>query len=83
MERGVKITSHYGYVQKGNRYFWKMGATTKFNQGFKSKKDCEDWINEKKDQYGFDWRFGFMVKFKKFDYLFVLVDRYGKEVKMF
>lgn len=70
----------YGYKQKRNRYFWQTGPTTRFNQGFRSKQNCEDWINSRREQYGLDWRVGFMVKFKKFDHTFILVDRNGKEV---
>ena len=82
MSNGYVILSTHGYIQKGNRYFWKIGAETKFNQGFKSKQDCENWINKKKDEYGLEWRVGFMVKFKKFDQPWVLVDRKGNDVKI-
>lgn len=75
------VSGSHGYIQKGNRYFWKIGAKTKFNQGFKSKEDCDNWINEVREKYGFDWRVGFMVKFKKFDETWVLVTRKGDEVK--
>lgn len=73
----------YGYFQKGNRYFFKIGATTHFNMGFKSKNDCDKWINEKRNQYGLDWRCGFMIKFISFQNTFILVDRKGNEVKAF
>lgn len=82
MSNGYVILSTHGYIQKGNRYFWKIGAETKFNQGFKSKRDCDKWVDEKRIEYGFEWRVGFMVKFKKFDQPWVLVDRKGNEVKI-
>lgn len=77
------VSGSYGYFQKGNRYFFKIGATTHFNMGFKSKNDCDKWIQEKRNQYGLDWRCGFMVKFVKFQTPFILVDRKGNEVKAF
>lgn len=75
------VVGSYGYSQKGNRYFWRIGAKTKFNQGFKSKDDCEEWINKVRDKYGFDWRAGFQIKFRQFDLPWTLVDRKGNEVK--
>jgi hypothetical protein len=77
----ASVSSSHGYIQKGNRYFWRIGAKTKFYQGFKSKDDCDKWINEVRDKYGFDWRVGFIVKFKKFDEPWTLVTRKGDEVK--
>lgn len=77
------MTNMYGYLQKGNRYFWKIGANTNFQYGFKSKQDCDNWINEVRDRYLFDWRVGFMVKFRKFEQPFILVNRRGEEVKAF
>jgi hypothetical protein len=76
----IFVGSH-GYEQKGNRYFWRIGAKTKFNQGFKSKDDCDEWINKVRDKYGFDWRVGFQVKFNQFDLPWTLVDSKGVEVK--
>jgi hypothetical protein len=76
-----KTLAPRGYIQKGNRYFLKWGATTKYNQGFRSKQDFCNWIDEKRDEYGFDWQAGALVKFKQFDQPFLLVDRSGKEVK--
>ena len=82
MDNTVEEGDH-GYIQKGNRYFWQVGAATKFDQGFKSKEDCDNWINAKRESYGLDWRVGYMVKFKKFHYSWLLVDRKGNEVKCF
>lgn len=78
-----KQAFQYGYIQKGNRYFWRVGDTTHFNQGFKSKNDCDEWINQVRDKYYFDWRVGFVVKFRLFDDPYYLVDRKGNEVKAF
>lgn len=71
------------YIQKRNRYFWKNGATTKYNEGFRSKEECDIWINSKRDELLFDWRCGFMVKFRKLEHPLILVNRKGEEVKAF
>ena len=51
--------------------------------GFKSKEDCDKWIEEKRNQYGFEWRVGFMVKFKSEQNQWYLVNKKGNEVKVF
>lgn len=48
------ITGSFGYFQKGNRYFWRINNEIHFDQGFKSKNDCNSWIEEKRNQYGLE-----------------------------
>jgi hypothetical protein len=73
----------YGYYQKGNRYHWRINGEIKTEMGFKSKDDCDKWIEEKRNQYGFEWRVGFMVKFKSEQTQWYLVDKNGIEIKAF
>lgn len=75
-----KIIGSYGYYQKGNRYFWKIKNEIHLNMGFKSKRDCDLWIEDKRNQYGFEWRVGYMVKFKCEQVAWCLVDKNGSEV---
>ena len=76
-----KTTYPYGYIQKGNRYFWKSGPTTKYNQGFRSKKEVNEWIAQVHTQYGgIEWQNGFNIKFKLKQYPFELVNRLGEKV---
>lgn len=77
------VIGSYGYYQKGNRYHWKINGEIKKEMGFKSKEDCDKWIGEKRNQYGFEWRVGFMVKFKSEQTQWYLVDKKGNEVKAF
>ena len=79
-----RVNGSHGFRQKGNRYFWKIGTMTMsiLNQGFRSKADCEEWIESKREKYGLDWRAGFLVKFKAFDTPWLLVSRNGSEVKV-
>jgi len=78
-----KIIGSFGYYQKSNRYHWKINNEIKINMGFKSKNDCEEWIKEKYFIYGFEWRVGFMVKFKSEQTPWYLVDKNGTEIKTF
>jgi hypothetical protein len=71
----------YGRFQKGNRYFFKIGDKIYFDQGFKSKKDCNEWIESVRDLYLFNFRIGFSISFRRFDNLFILVDRKGNMVR--
>lgn len=80
MEKNV--IGSYGYYQKGNRYYWKVNETINTVMGFTSKNNCNNWIEEKKNQYGLDWRIGFTVKFKSEQIHWILVDKNGKEVKI-
>jgi len=72
----------YGYFQKGNRYFFKDGSKIHSNMGFKSKKECEEWISLKSKSHGFDWRVGFTIKFRSLPRSLTLVDKKGTEVKV-
>jgi len=73
MEKNV--IGSYGYYQKGNRYYWKVNETINTVMGFTSKNNCNNWIEEKKNQYGLDWRIGFTVKFKSEQIHWILVDK--------
>ena len=77
------VIGSYGYYQKGNRYHWRINGEIKEEMGFKSKEDCDKWIEEKRNQYGFEWRVGFMVKFKSEQNQWYLVNKKGNEVKVF
>lgn len=77
-----RVIGSHGYFQKGNRYFFKEGDIV-HKSGFKSKQDCEEWINLNREKYGLDWRAGFMIKFKTLPLPLILVDKNGKEVKCF
>ena len=71
-----------GYLnQKGNRYFIKIGASTNFNSGFKTKEQFESWIKEEFKKHGLDWRTGYSWKYRAFSKVFNLVDKYGKPPK--
>ena len=48
MEKNV--IGSYGYYQKGNRYYWKVNETINTVMGFTSKNNCNNWIEEKKNQ---------------------------------
>lgn len=73
------IAGIFGYVQKSNRYYWKVNGEIELNQGFKSRKQCNEWLETKRQSI--DWRVGFLVKFKGIANAWELVDRYGKIVK--
>lgn len=75
------VIGPYGYIRKGNRFHWQIKNEIVSNQGFISKADCEKWLEEKRYEYGFEWRVGYMVKFKSQDHPWYLVDKKGKEVK--
>ena len=79
----LNVIGSYGYYQKGNRYHWRINGEIKDTMGFKSKEDCNKWIEEKGVQYGFEWRVGFMVKFKSEQTQWYLIDKKGNEVKTF
>jgi len=78
-----KISGSYGYYQKGNKYHWRINNIIKMEMGFKSKKECDEWIEEKRTSYGFQWRVGFMVKFKSEQIQWYLVDKKDNEVKTY
>ena len=80
-ENSELIVGMFGYVQKSNRYYWKVNGEIELNQGFKSRKQCDDWLELKQEQSQIDWRVGFLVKFKGLSIAWELVDRYGKIVK--
>jgi hypothetical protein len=73
----------FGYSQSRNRYHWKINDVIILNQGFRSKNDCDNWIQENRNRLGFDWRAGFMLKWKSQDQPWVLVNKKGEEVKCF
>ena len=77
------VIGSYGYYQKGNRYHWRINGKIKTKMGFKSKEDCDKWIEEKRNQYGLEWRVGFIVKFKSEQVEWYLVDKKEIEVKAF
>lgn len=83
MKDTSKTIGQYGYYQKGNRYHWQKNGEIKTEMGFKSKNQCDEWIEEKRYKYGFEWRVGFMVKFKCEAVQWYLVDKKGNEVKAF
>ena len=71
----------FGYIQKGNRYHWKINDEIIIQEGFKSKKEADVWIQEKK----FEWRSGYLVAFfddsRSCSRWWTLVDKKGREVK--
>ena len=73
-----RIAGIFGYVQKSNRYHWKVDGEIQRTQGFKSRKDCDKWLKETTHQV--DWRVDFLVKFKGLGTAWELVDKYGKKV---
>jgi hypothetical protein len=79
MKQDNLIVGKFGYVQKSSRYFWKINEEIEMAQGFKSKKQCNEWLEIKYSDI--DWRVGFLVKFKGLSNAWELVDRYGKIVK--
>lgn len=68
---------NYGYAQKGNRYHWKIEDEIFIQEGFKSKKEADAWIQEKK----FEWRCGYLVAFYGDSRQWTLVDKKGREAK--
>lgn len=76
----IKI-SEFGYQTKGNRYFWRINDKIQ-KDGFKSKKECEEYINVCSSVFGLDYRVGYMVKFKSEDVPWYLVDKNNNEVKI-
>ena len=70
--------NQYGYVkQRGNRWFINHGASTNFNSGFKSLKQCDEWLLEEFKKRGLDWRAGHVWKYRDSDEIFKLVNRWG------
>lgn len=78
-----RTLGRYGYIQSGNRYHWRINGEIKTDMGFKSKKQCDEWIEEKRNSLGFEYRVGYMVKFKSEQTHWYLVDKKGNEVKSF
>ncbi len=74
---------NYGYNQKGNRYHWRINGQIITSVGFKSKANCDEWIDEQIKEDNLDWRVGFMVKFKSEDCPWYLVNKNGEEIKAF
>lgn len=75
-----KERCQYGYKQPYNRYFWKRGAAKNFTQGFKSKKDAVNWIEEERQKGNLDWTAGFTIKLKNQDIHWILEDKFGIEI---
>lgn len=75
------VRCSYGYKQSGNRYYWKRGASKNFTQGFKSKQDAINWIEEERQSGNLDWTAGFTIKLKNQDIHWVLEDKFGNEIK--
>ena len=67
-------------LQKGCRWFVRYGATTKYDRGFVSKSEADDWI--KALGHHVDWRSGFAFQLKGDPYQVAVVDRKGIEAKI-
>lgn len=60
---------------KGCRWFLRVGATTTFSKGFKSKATASQWISSL--GYKLDWRAGYIFRAKGSEYDCEIVDRRG------
>lgn len=63
--------------EKGCRWFLRVGATTTFSKGFKSKKAASEWISSL--GYKLDWRVGYLFRLKGSSYDCEIVDRRGNK----
>ena len=77
MENSTKL----GYVQPGNRYFWKINDEVHFEAGFKSKEDFDNHYNEHWKRRDVEWRAANLVKFYGEPKHWTLVDKNGKHIK--
>lgn len=61
-------------IQSRCRWFVQRGATTKFDRGFRSKQDANNWINSFTN---LDWRAGFVFRLRGDNIDMSIVDRNG------
>jgi hypothetical protein len=82
MEQKEIVVGMFGYVQRSNRYHWRVDGAINYSQGFKSRQNCEEWLKERSatNKHIVDWRVDFLVKFKGLGTAWELVDKYGKKV---
>jgi len=65
-------------LQNHCRYFIRYQATTKFNRGFKSKKEINKWLKNLFEKYSLEWRVGYLIKLRCLDSEFEILDKRGK-----
>lgn len=71
----------FGYEQKGNRYFWRVGAKTYYNVGFTSRSDAEFWLSEMQTRGKvIEWRAGWVLKWVDTE-IWMLVNRKGETAR--
>lgn len=62
------------------RWFVRRGATTRYDRGFRSKSDANNWINALGTRL--DWRAGFVFRLRGDDTDVMIVDRAGDIAKV-
>lgn len=55
------------------KWFVRMGSTTKYNRGFRTKMQANDWINELGSRV--IWRTGYVVRLRGVDQDLAIVNR--------
>ena len=75
------LCNDYGFInQKGNRWFIKVGATTRFNSGFRSIKQFSSWLINEFKKHGLDWQSNhYTWKYLDNQNVFELVNGLGRE----
>lgn len=62
-------------LQKGCRWFVKKGATTRYDRGFRSKGEADQWIATFREVM--DWRAGYVFKLRDDSEIIEIRDRTG------